>query len=95
MPPNTLRVHTEYVFVKSVGPKVLWARVQGTGEYFPPIQFLDKIMDVEIGGSPFIVPSGNFTDLIRTVTYHCSDRKLIWSFDPEALMCLPVPPHGG
>ncbi|GFU28262.1 uncharacterized protein TNCV_1022471 [Trichonephila clavipes] len=32
------RVHTEYVLVKSVGLKVLWAesRVQGTGEYFPP-----------------------------------------------------------
>ncbi|GFV32389.1 hypothetical protein TNCV_1676751 [Trichonephila clavipes] len=31
VPPNTLRVHTEYVLVKSVGPKVLWAesRVQG------------------------------------------------------------------
>ncbi|GFU16475.1 hypothetical protein TNCV_836471 [Trichonephila clavipes] len=25
MPPNTIRVHTEYVLVKSVGPKVLWA----------------------------------------------------------------------
>ncbi|GFW61052.1 uncharacterized protein TNCV_4872621 [Trichonephila clavipes] len=39
MPPNTLRVHTEYVLIKSVGPKVLWAesRVQGTGEYFPPV----------------------------------------------------------
>ncbi|GFY14393.1 uncharacterized protein TNCV_1021581 [Trichonephila clavipes] len=24
MPPNTLRVHTEYVFFKSVDPKVLW-----------------------------------------------------------------------
>ncbi|GFU31735.1 hypothetical protein TNCV_1176131 [Trichonephila clavipes] len=24
MPPNTFRVHTEYVLVKSVGPKVLW-----------------------------------------------------------------------
>ncbi|GFU42744.1 uncharacterized protein TNCV_3139421 [Trichonephila clavipes] len=24
MPPNTLRVYTEYVLVKSVGPKVLW-----------------------------------------------------------------------
>ncbi|GFW17124.1 uncharacterized protein TNCV_2762481 [Trichonephila clavipes] len=38
MPQNTLRVHTEYVLVKSVGPKVLWdeSRVQGTGEYFPP-----------------------------------------------------------
>ncbi|GFX78030.1 uncharacterized protein TNCV_971841 [Trichonephila clavipes] len=41
VPPNTLRVHTEYVLVKSVGPKVLWAesRVQGTGENFPPLQF--------------------------------------------------------
>ncbi|GFX07610.1 uncharacterized protein TNCV_4158801 [Trichonephila clavipes] len=41
VPPNTLRVYTEYVLVKSVGPKVLWAesRVQGTGENFPPLQF--------------------------------------------------------
>ncbi|GFU10286.1 ATP-dependent DNA helicase [Trichonephila clavipes] len=40
-PPNTLRVHTEYVLVESVGPKVLWpeSRVQRTGEYFPPLQF--------------------------------------------------------
>ncbi|GFX72312.1 CCHC-type domain-containing protein [Trichonephila clavipes] len=39
--PNTLRVHTEYVLAKSVGPKVLLAesRVQGTGENFPPLQF--------------------------------------------------------
>ncbi|GFY31069.1 uncharacterized protein TNCV_4359761 [Trichonephila clavipes] len=30
MPPNTLRVHTDYVLVKSVGPNVFWAesRVQ-------------------------------------------------------------------
>ncbi|GFY14561.1 kunitz-type serine protease inhibitor bitisilin-3 [Trichonephila clavipes] len=41
MPPNTLRVPTEYVLVKSLGPNVLWAesRVQGTGEHFPPLQF--------------------------------------------------------
>ncbi|GFV55127.1 uncharacterized protein TNCV_2623481 [Trichonephila clavipes] len=41
VPPNTLQVHTEYVLVKSVGYKVLWAesRVQGTGENFPPLQF--------------------------------------------------------
>ncbi|GFV04435.1 uncharacterized protein TNCV_920551 [Trichonephila clavipes] len=52
MPPNTLRVHTEYVLVKSVGPKVLWAesRVQGTGEYFPPLQSHGKIVEVEISG---------------------------------------------
>ncbi|GFW02481.1 hypothetical protein TNCV_2454971 [Trichonephila clavipes] len=36
MPPNTLQVHTEYVLVKSVGPKVLWAgsRLQGLS---PPV----------------------------------------------------------
>ncbi|GFU30494.1 uncharacterized protein TNCV_1687511 [Trichonephila clavipes] len=41
VPPNTLRVHTEYVLVKSVGPKVLWveSRVQETRENFPPLQF--------------------------------------------------------
>ncbi|GFV89753.1 uncharacterized protein TNCV_827451 [Trichonephila clavipes] len=41
VPPNTLRVHTEYVLVESVAPKVLWAgsRVQGTGKKFPPLQF--------------------------------------------------------
>ncbi|PRD38273.1 UNVERIFIED_CONTAM: hypothetical protein NCL1_03966 [Trichonephila clavipes] len=37
MPLNTLRVHTEYVLVKSVGPKVLWteSRVQGDWRIFP------------------------------------------------------------
>ncbi|GFW99737.1 uncharacterized protein TNCV_3419671 [Trichonephila clavipes] len=37
MPPNTHRVHTEYVLVKSVGPKVLWveSRVQGDWSIFP------------------------------------------------------------
>ncbi|GFT08930.1 hypothetical protein TNCV_4104381 [Trichonephila clavipes] len=66
MPPNTLRVHTEYVLFKSVGLKVLWAdsRVQGTGENFP--QFHDKIAEVEIV-LPSIVPSGNFAELNRTV----------------------------
>ncbi|GFY05049.1 hypothetical protein TNCV_561811 [Trichonephila clavipes] len=36
MPPDTHRVHTEYVLVKSMGPKVFWAesRVQGTEKYF-------------------------------------------------------------
>ncbi|GFX17065.1 uncharacterized protein TNCV_4265911 [Trichonephila clavipes] len=49
MPPNTLRVHTEYMFVKSVGPNVLWAGSR-TGEYFPPLQSHGKIVEVEIGG---------------------------------------------
>ncbi|GFX29835.1 uncharacterized protein TNCV_4749641 [Trichonephila clavipes] len=52
MPPNTLRVHTEYVLVKLVGPIVLWdeSRRQGTGEYFSPLQSHSKIVEVEIGG---------------------------------------------
>ncbi|GFX64165.1 hypothetical protein TNCV_1507821 [Trichonephila clavipes] len=52
IPPNTFRVHAEYVLVKSVGPKVLWveSRVQGAGEYFPPLQFHAKSVEVEING---------------------------------------------
>ncbi|GFW40413.1 hypothetical protein TNCV_1019711 [Trichonephila clavipes] len=43
MPPNTLRVHTECVLIKSVLPKVQWRsqqkpQVQSAGEYFPPLQ---------------------------------------------------------
>ncbi|GFY14689.1 hypothetical protein TNCV_647331 [Trichonephila clavipes] len=71
MPPNTLRVHTEYVLIKSVGPKVLWAelRVQGTEESFPLLQFHSKIVGVgKQVVTPSILPSGNFTELIRTVT---------------------------
>ncbi|GFV45237.1 uncharacterized protein TNCV_127091 [Trichonephila clavipes] len=62
MPPNTLRVHTEYVLVKSVGPKVLWAesRVQGTEEYFPSLQFHAKIVEVDIGGVALHRPFGEF-----------------------------------
>ncbi|GFY06664.1 uncharacterized protein TNCV_3525201 [Trichonephila clavipes] len=62
MLPNTLRVHTENLLVKSVGPKVLWAvsRVQGTGEYFPPIQFHGKIVEVEIGGDAIYRRFGEF-----------------------------------
>ncbi|GFW85981.1 uncharacterized protein TNCV_1967891 [Trichonephila clavipes] len=64
MPPNTLRVHTEYVLVKSVGPKVLWveSRVQGTGEYFPPLQShgKSKIVEVEIGAVTIYRPFGEF-----------------------------------
>ncbi|GFW24231.1 uncharacterized protein TNCV_1847901 [Trichonephila clavipes] len=52
MPPNSLRVHTEYVLVKPVGPKVFWAesRVEGIGKYFPPLRSHGKIVEVEIGG---------------------------------------------
>ncbi|GFX26268.1 uncharacterized protein TNCV_948681 [Trichonephila clavipes] len=62
MPPNTLRVHTEYVLVKSEGTKVLWAelRVQVTGQYFPPLQFQCKIVEVEIGGVAIYRPFRKF-----------------------------------
>ncbi|GFW00782.1 uncharacterized protein TNCV_1760201 [Trichonephila clavipes] len=50
VPPNTIRVHTDYVLVKSVSLKVLWAepRVQGTGENFLPRQFHASIVEVDI-----------------------------------------------
>ncbi|GFV17839.1 uncharacterized protein TNCV_3235891 [Trichonephila clavipes] len=68
MPPNTFRVHTEYVLVKSVGPKVLWAesRVQRSGEYLHPIQFHDKIVEVEIGGAAIY---RSFGELSRANSY--------------------------
>ncbi|GFW29917.1 hypothetical protein TNCV_4999571 [Trichonephila clavipes] len=64
-PPRTHGVHAR------MGPKVLWAesRVQGTGEYFPPLQSYGKIVEVEIDGfAPSIAPSENFAEQIRTVT---------------------------
>ncbi|GFT37313.1 uncharacterized protein TNCV_3150041 [Trichonephila clavipes] len=70
MPPNTLRSLTENVLVESVGLKVSWAesRLQGTGEYFPPLQFHAKIVEVVIGGVAIYRPFGNFPELNRTVT---------------------------
>ncbi|GFX80177.1 uncharacterized protein TNCV_2108211 [Trichonephila clavipes] len=48
MPPITLRVHTEYVLVKSVGAKVLWAvaaETTGAGDWrifpSPPVPCLN------------------------------------------------------
>ncbi|GFW88764.1 uncharacterized protein TNCV_4972571 [Trichonephila clavipes] len=69
MPPNTLRVHTENVLVTSVCPEVLCAesQVQGTGEYFPPIQFHGKILKVEIGGGATYRPFGEF--FLRAKSY--------------------------
>ncbi|GFX89098.1 uncharacterized protein TNCV_2853971 [Trichonephila clavipes] len=54
MPPNTLRVHTEYVLVKSVGSKVLWteSRVQGTGKHFPPFRSMPKLWRWKLVVSP-------------------------------------------
>ncbi|GFV96196.1 hypothetical protein TNCV_1871561 [Trichonephila clavipes] len=62
MPPNTLRVHTDYVLVKSVGPKScgLSHELRGTGEYFPSLRFNAKIVDVEIGGVAIYRPFGEF-----------------------------------
>ncbi|GFX01313.1 uncharacterized protein TNCV_3729821 [Trichonephila clavipes] len=62
MPPNTLRVHTEYGLFKSAVPKVLWAesRVQGTGEYFPPLQFHGKTVEGELGGVTIYRPFEEF-----------------------------------
>ncbi|GFS92793.1 uncharacterized protein TNCV_1161921 [Trichonephila clavipes] len=67
VPPNSLRVNTEYILVKSVGPKVLWAesRVRGTAENFPPLQYHAKI--VEIDGGAIYRPFENFTELNLTV----------------------------
>ncbi|GFV36071.1 uncharacterized protein TNCV_345871 [Trichonephila clavipes] len=42
MPPNTLRVHTEYVLVKSVGPKVLWAESRVQENNSLPFSFMPK-----------------------------------------------------
>ncbi|GFU79314.1 hypothetical protein TNCV_2138371 [Trichonephila clavipes] len=44
------------------GSEVLWAesRVQGTGEYFPPLQFHAEIVEVEIGGVAIYRPLGEF-----------------------------------
>ncbi|GFV12742.1 uncharacterized protein TNCV_1367121 [Trichonephila clavipes] len=71
MPPNTLRVHTEYGLVKSVGPKILWAesREQGDWRIFTsPFSFISKLWRWRSVVSPSIVPLGNFAELIRTVT---------------------------
>ncbi|GFX70504.1 uncharacterized protein TNCV_4474381 [Trichonephila clavipes] len=68
MPPNTLRVHTENELIKLVGPKVVLTepRVQGTREYFPPIQFNGKIVEGEIGGGVIYRTFGEF---LRAKTY--------------------------
>ncbi|GFX60719.1 uncharacterized protein TNCV_4976951 [Trichonephila clavipes] len=62
VPPNSLPVRTEYVLAKSVGQKVFWdeLRVQGTGEYFPPLQLHAKIAKVEIAGVTIYHPFGEF-----------------------------------
>ncbi|GFT87199.1 uncharacterized protein TNCV_4023191 [Trichonephila clavipes] len=61
MPPNTLRVHTEYVLVKSVGPKSCgMSHERRDWRYFPPLQFNAEIVEVEIGGVAIYHPFGEF-----------------------------------
>ncbi|GFY11445.1 hypothetical protein TNCV_3182841 [Trichonephila clavipes] len=70
VPPNTLRVHTECVLVKSVDPKVLWAdsRLQGLEKISIPFSSMSKFVRWRQVVSSSIVPPGNFAELIRTVT---------------------------
>ncbi|GFV93065.1 hypothetical protein TNCV_2551561 [Trichonephila clavipes] len=66
MPPNTLRVHTEYVLVKISGSVVLWAesRAQELENISLPFSLNAEIVEVEIEVvSPSIVLSGSFTEL--------------------------------
>ncbi|GFX81689.1 hypothetical protein TNCV_4645271 [Trichonephila clavipes] len=62
MPPNTLRVRTAYVLVKIRGSGSLVGRVTsaGTLEYFPPLQFDEEIVEVEINGVAIYRPFGEF-----------------------------------
>ncbi|GFY21158.1 uncharacterized protein TNCV_3992021 [Trichonephila clavipes] len=78
MLPNIFQVHTEYVLVKSVGPKVLWAesRVQGTGEFFPS----HSVPYLNCGGGDrwcrhLSSLRDNFYELICTVTCIVNDRR--------------------
>ncbi|GFU71764.1 uncharacterized protein TNCV_130681 [Trichonephila clavipes] len=56
------QIPSEYVLIKSVGPKILWteSRVLETGEYFPPLQSHSKIVEMEIGGVAVYRPFGEF-----------------------------------
>ncbi|GFW22198.1 hypothetical protein TNCV_1429521 [Trichonephila clavipes] len=70
MPPNTLRVNTEYVLVKSVGPKScgLSHERKELENISLPFSSMQKLWRGRYVVSPSIVPSGNFTELNRTVT---------------------------
>ncbi|GFU82724.1 hypothetical protein TNCV_265211 [Trichonephila clavipes] len=70
MPPNTLRVHTEYVLVKSVDSKScgLSHERRGLENISLPFSSMQKLWRWRWVVSPSIVPSGNFAELNRTVT---------------------------
>ncbi|GFX23043.1 putative RNA-directed DNA polymerase from transposon BS [Trichonephila clavipes] len=66
MSPNTIQVHTEYVLVKSVGPKVFWAECTSSGgleNISLLFSSMPKLWRWRSVVSPSIVP-----ELIRTVT---------------------------
>ncbi|GFX60901.1 hypothetical protein TNCV_1311931 [Trichonephila clavipes] len=65
MPPNTLRVHTEYVLAKSVGLNQECRGLENISLPFSSMRKLGRWREVV---SPSIVSSGNFAELIRTVT---------------------------
>ncbi|GFX63793.1 uncharacterized protein TNCV_5032641 [Trichonephila clavipes] len=61
MPPNTLRVHTEYVLVKSVGPKSCGqSHERRDWRIFPSPSVHAEIVEVEIGGVAIYHPLGEF-----------------------------------
>ncbi|GFV73913.1 uncharacterized protein TNCV_2641771 [Trichonephila clavipes] len=61
MPPNTLRVHTEYVFVKSVGPKSCGlSHEHRDWRIFPSPSVHAEIVEVEISGVAIYHPFGKF-----------------------------------
>ncbi|GFV47005.1 transposable element Tcb2 transposase [Trichonephila clavipes] len=70
MPPNILRVHTEYELVKSVGPKVLWSesRVRALENISLPFSSTFKLWRWRSVMSPSVVLSENFAELNRTDT---------------------------
>ncbi|GFV24478.1 uncharacterized protein TNCV_194411 [Trichonephila clavipes] len=89
MPPNTLRVHTKYVLVKSVGLKVLWAesRVQETGEYFLPLQFHVKIVEVVMGGVTIYRPLGEFPPANLNSHLYGDDKSGEYADNARSGMC--------
>ncbi|GFV58009.1 uncharacterized protein TNCV_2573051 [Trichonephila clavipes] len=61
MPPNTLRVHTEYVLVKSVGPKYCGlSHEHRDWRICPSLQFHAEIVEVEICRVAMYRPFGQF-----------------------------------
>ncbi|GFV55086.1 uncharacterized protein TNCV_2623071 [Trichonephila clavipes] len=61
MPLNTLRVHTEYVLVKSVDPKSCGlSQERRDWRIFPSPSVHAEIVEVEIGGVAIYRPLGEF-----------------------------------